>query len=259
MKDKDLVLHGKVENGTIRHGDKLVIAPHGGLGQVMGLMDGKGNPVMFATPGENVQIKINVADDDQVQRGFVINHRDSMMPVTDVFEAEVDILELLEYKPIISKGYTCIMHIHTFNDEVIIKDIIKSIEKTDKGEEIVKQKPQFAKSQMRIICRMTPKSPISLEKFESISQMGRFTLRDEGKTICIGRVLRYKPYTKGAAGAAQVKNTSATKGANASFVTKDESAQKPDMVYDMETGEMKEKKPEQKLDQIAEGDEDQDE
>jgi hypothetical protein len=26
--------------------------------------------------------------------------------------------------------------------------------------------------------------------------MGRFTLRDEGKTICIGKVLKYKPYTK---------------------------------------------------------------
>lgn len=44
---------------------------------------------MYATPGENVQIKINVSDDDQIQRGFVINHRDQMMPVTEVFEAEV--------------------------------------------------------------------------------------------------------------------------------------------------------------------------
>jgi hypothetical protein len=26
--------------------------------------------------------------------------------------------------------------------------------------------------------------------------MGRFTLRDEGKTICVGKVLKYKPYTK---------------------------------------------------------------
>ena len=26
--------------------------------------------------------------------------------------------------------------------------------------------------------------------------MSRFTFRDEGKTICIGKVLKYKPYTK---------------------------------------------------------------
>ena len=24
--------------------------------------------------------------------------------------------------------------------------------------------------------------------------MGRFTLRDEGKTICVGKVMKYKPY-----------------------------------------------------------------
>jgi len=60
------------------------------------------------------------------------------MPVTDIFEAEVDILELLEYKPILSKGYTCIMHMHTFNDEIVVKDIISSTETNDKGEKTVK-------------------------------------------------------------------------------------------------------------------------
>jgi len=32
--------------------------------------------------------------------------------------------------------------------------------------------------------------------------MGRFTLRDEGKTICVGKVLKYKPYAKTASAAA---------------------------------------------------------
>lgn len=118
------------------------------------------------------------------------------MPVTEIFEAEVDILELLEYKPILSKGYTCIMHIHTFNDEVVIKDIISCTETSDKGEKTVKQKPQFARSFNKIICRICPKNPIAIEKFDNIQQMGRFTLRDEGKTICVGKVLKYKPYTK---------------------------------------------------------------
>ena len=67
-----------------------------------------------------MQIKINVADEEQVVRGNVFCHRDSMMPVTQMFIAEIDVLQLLEYKPIISKGYTCIMHIHTYNDEVVI-------------------------------------------------------------------------------------------------------------------------------------------
>jgi peptide chain release factor subunit 3 len=57
-----------------------------------------------------------------------------MMPVTEVFEAEMDVLDLLDYKPILTKGYTCMMHIHTFNDEVVIKELIKSIDKNEKGD-----------------------------------------------------------------------------------------------------------------------------
>jgi len=112
-KEKDLTAFGKVENGTIRLGDKLAIMPSGVPAQVMSLKDAKGRSVKYAAPGENVSVDLNVADESQVERGFVLCQRDSMMPVTDVFEAELDILDLLDYKPIISKGYNCMMHIHT--------------------------------------------------------------------------------------------------------------------------------------------------
>jgi len=35
--------------------------------------------------------------------------------------------------------------------------------------------------------------PIALEKHEFLEQMGRFALRDEDKTIAVGKVLKYKP------------------------------------------------------------------
>ena len=54
MKEKDVIAHGKVENGTISLGDKLAIMPSGAPAQVLGLLDGKGNSVKYAAPGENV-------------------------------------------------------------------------------------------------------------------------------------------------------------------------------------------------------------
>ena len=91
-----------------------------------------------------------------------------MMPVTEIFEAEMDVLDLLDYKPIMSKGYNCIMHIHTYNDEVTIKDIVRSEEIDEKNEVVVKHKPQFTRSQTKIICRIVPRTPMALEKFETI-------------------------------------------------------------------------------------------
>ena len=85
--------------------------------------------------------------------------------------------------------------------------------------------------------------------------MGRFTLRDEGRTICVGKVLKYKPYDKkiafsaatAAAGAASQAVTTATKTSGAP----------EELVFNMDTGETRTKQPD--LEQIAEGDEDGDE
>jgi hypothetical protein len=175
------------------------------------------------------------------------------MPVTEIFEAEIDVLDLLEYKPIISRGYNCVMHIHTWADEITIKDIVKSIEVDKQGKEVVKDKPQFAKGQTKIICRIAPRTQVSLEKFETINQLGRFTLRDEGKTIAVGKVLKYKPSAKAAATikAAQTQKAGVEQVTNQmGQVTV---AAKEDMVYDMETGEMRPAK--KQMDVIAEGDE----
>ena len=35
--------------------------------------------------------------------------------------------------------------------------------------------------------------------------MGRFTLRDEGKTICVGKVIKYKPFVNGVVGQAKTE------------------------------------------------------
>ena len=82
-----------------------------------------------------------MGDDEHIQRGYVLCARESPMPVTEIFEAEVQVLELAEYKPILTKGYTCMMHIHTYHDEVIIKDIVKSWDKNDRGEVSERNKP----------------------------------------------------------------------------------------------------------------------
>jgi len=163
-----------------------------------------------------------------------------MMPVTQMFIAEIDVLQLLEYKPIISKGYTCMMHIHTFSDEIVIQEIDETTTKQTKGEDVVKKRPAFATSGQKMICRIAPKNPLCLEKFETMAQLGRFTLRDEGQTICVGKVLKYKPYQKGVVGATGFVAARAGAPARSTddAVTVDSSGAE-ELVYDMETGELR--------------------
>jgi peptide chain release factor subunit 3 len=53
-----------------------------------------------------------------------------------------------------------------------------------------KKKAKFAKSGAICVVRVAVEKSICIEPFDAVPQLGRFTLRDEGKTIAIGKVLR---------------------------------------------------------------------
>ena len=86
--------------------------------------------------------------------------------------------------------------------------------------------------------------------------MGRFTLRDEGKTICIGRVLKYKPYYAVAGAASTPAAKAAAQEKKNQFPVTITNSNAKEEVFDMETGESKPAA--EKLTGIAEGDEDED-
>ena len=46
---------------------------------------------------------------------------------------------------------------------------------------------------MKIVALIETTAPICLEKFSDYPQLGRFTLRDEGRTVAIGRVTKLRP------------------------------------------------------------------
>ena len=87
-------------------GDKITLAPGDVPCQIGNVYNSKEEAVRYAKPGENVKLRLlGINDENMVNKGDVLCNRDNMMPVTDLFEAEVQILELLDYKPILSKGY----------------------------------------------------------------------------------------------------------------------------------------------------------
>ena len=55
------------------------------------------------------------------------------------------------------------------------------------------KKKKVAASGQTIRCRIEGRIPMALEKHETIERLGTFILRDAGKTIGLGKVLKYKP------------------------------------------------------------------
>lgn len=49
---------------------------------------------------------------------------------------------------------------------------------------------RYVKSNSVVICRFTLSKAVCMETFDTLPQLGRFSLRDEGKTIAIGKVTK---------------------------------------------------------------------
>lgn len=257
MKDANqIIAHGKIESGTLTVGDRIQLAPYGHPCQVGGILDAQNQVVRLAKPGENVQVRLlHIDDESLLNRGNVICARDAPMPVSQLMEVDLQVLDLLEYKPIMSKGYSCMMHMHTFADECYIKDLIYTEEKDPaSGSMIKKEMPKFIKSQTVARVRLATNVPVPLEKFETIPQLGRFTLRDEGKTIAVGTILRYKPHATEAQKAVAKAVASATKQLEETKIAEGGDKNK-ELVFNMETGTTSEKVV---LAGIEEGEEDDD-
>ena len=85
---------------------------------------------------------------------------------------------ILDYKSIICPGKQFVLHLQAIIEEVTLKNIVCKIDKKT-GEKT--PKIRFIKQDDLAIVRFTSEDVICMETFKDHPQLGRFTLRDEGK------------------------------------------------------------------------------
>ena len=186
-KDMGTIIEGKVEQGTITVGDKLCVMPNAVPVEVMSLWLDQ-DEVSYLVGGENARVKLKDISDEDIQPGYVLCPRGpSACKAVRKFEAQLAIVELLEHKSIFSAGYTAVLHVHACAEECAILKLTSSIDKKTGARS--KKAPMFVKSGAVITCVLELEQGVCIEPFESSPQLGRFTLRDEGKTIGIGKCL----------------------------------------------------------------------
>eukprot|EP00595_Chromulina_sp_UTEXLB2642_P002707 CAMPEP_0196765464 /NCGR_PEP_ID=MMETSP1095-20130614/9015_1 /TAXON_ID=96789 ORGANISM="Chromulina nebulosa, Strain UTEXLB2642" /NCGR_SAMPLE_ID=MMETSP1095 /ASSEMBLY_ACC=CAM_ASM_000446 /LENGTH=611 /DNA_ID=CAMNT_0042123525 /DNA_START=16 /DNA_END=1848 /DNA_ORIENTATION=+ len=181
--ERGTVVLGKVESGTLKMDEEIVIAPTRKKAKVDAIYI-KDTKVRSAKPGENVLIKFSTINVEDIQKGFVLCTPTSLCPAVKEIEVHLALIDLLEHRPIFSPGYEAVMHIHTVEIEVTCTALLYII---DKGRQI--RRP-FGRQGQQCVARL--KLPLStcLEPFDKMPALGRITLRDEGTTIAIGKVVR---------------------------------------------------------------------
>ncbi|KAK1922632.1 putative translation elongation factor [Papiliotrema laurentii] len=179
---------GKVESGRVKKGDKLVIMPNKSQVEVAAIFTEQADEMEQAFCGDNIRMRLRGVSDEEVQPGMVITSTVAPVKVATRFRADFSVIDA---KNIITNGYQAVLHAHTVSEEVTLVSLLNYYDKKTKRKS--KKPPQFAKQGMLVSCLFETAAPICIERFQDYKMLGRFTLRDEGKTVGIGKITKLIP------------------------------------------------------------------
>jgi len=178
---------GRVETGVMKVGDRIVFMPAGKIGEVRSI-ETHHTKMEKAEPGDNIGFNVRGVNKADVKRGDVVGHTDVPPTVADEFTARVVVIW---HPTAIPVGYTPVIHIHTASVACRISEISSKLDPRS-GKEVEKN-PQFIKQGDVAIVKFKPIKPLVVEKYSDFPALGRFAIRDMGKTVGVGVVTDVKP------------------------------------------------------------------
>eukprot|EP01029_Cantina_marsupialis_P029162 TRINITY_DN779891_c0_g1_i1.p1 TRINITY_DN779891_c0_g1~~TRINITY_DN779891_c0_g1_i1.p1 ORF type:complete len:560 (+),score=202.62 TRINITY_DN779891_c0_g1_i1:31-1680(+) len=182
-----IIAMGKVEAGAVYVGQKLMVQPVGESCEVTAIEVESGE-VTAAKPGENVTLRLKGITEENVQKGFVLCDPERPCHVATRFDCQIVLLELLEHRSLFTAGYEAVFHIHTAVEDCRLEKILKVMDrKTGKA---AKGRPTYVRSHNVLIGTMELDRSVCVEEYKTMPQLGRFTLRDERRTIAIGKIMK---------------------------------------------------------------------
>ncbi len=178
---------GRVETGVLKVGDRVVFMPPAKVGEVRSI-ETHHVRIEKAEPGDNIGFNVRGISKRDIKRGDVAGHLDHPPTVAEEFTARVFIIW---HPTAITVGYTPVVHVHTAS---VASRIIEIKAKLDpRTGKVLEENPQFLKMGDAAIVRFKPIKPLVIEKYSEFPPLGRFAMRDMGKTIGIGVVIDVKP------------------------------------------------------------------
>ncbi|MCG2888519.1 MAG: translation elongation factor EF-1 subunit alpha [Sulfolobales archaeon] len=178
---------GRVETGVLKVGDKVVFMPVGKVAEVRSI-ETHHMKIDKAEPGDNIGFNVRGVEKKDIKRGDVAGSPNAPPTVADEFTARVVVIW---HPTAISVGYTPVVHVHTASVACRISELVAKLDPKT-GQEAEKN-PQFLKMGEAGIVKFKPIKDLVVEKFNEFPPLGRFAMRDMGKTIGVGIIIDVKP------------------------------------------------------------------
>lgn len=180
-RDLGTMIEGRIESGVLKKDSKLVMMPNRDEVSIAALYGETEDEIPVATCGDQIRARLRGIEEEDILPGFVLCSPKRPVHCVKAFEAQIAILEL---KSILSAGFNCVLHVHSAIEEVTFGALLHKLEKGTNRKS--KKPPPFANKGQKIIARLEVTGgagSVCVERFEDYPQLGRFTLRDQVRTI----------------------------------------------------------------------------
>jgi elongation factor 1-alpha len=181
---------GRVETGILNVGDKLIFQPADVSGECRSI-EMHHEQISQALPGDNIGFNVRGLSAKDIKRGDVAGKVDNPPTVAEEFTGQIIVI----YHPTaIAIGYAPVIHTQTAQIACRFEELIS---KTDpRTGKVVQEHPDFLKQGDGGMVRFKPIRPMVIETFKDFPQLGRFAVRDMGRTVAVGIVREVKPFEK---------------------------------------------------------------
>jgi len=179
-------VYGKVESGSICVQDRLTIYPLKTEVVVQGIQI-EGNPIEKAFPGDNCHLIVTGVDESNVHAGDVVVMEPTELKAVDYFQARIIVLEV---KNLLSNGSRMMMNIGVAEREVSIHKILAKLDPKSAEPKAIEKEPTHVKGRESFMARIELSTPMVVEDHKKFDKLGRFMLREEGRTIALGVITK---------------------------------------------------------------------
>ena len=185
IKGTGVVPVGRVESGVLKKGDKIIIVPTGFTGEIRSI-EMHHEEIPQAIPGDNIGFSIRGIEIEDVGRGDCLGHPDNVPTVITPNGSWTGQIIVIWHPTALAQGYTPVVHAHTAQVAAKFTGLLKKLDQ--KTGAVIEDNPKFLKKNEAAIVTLQPIKKLCIEKYEDIPEMGRFAVRDMGRTVAVGIV-----------------------------------------------------------------------
>ncbi len=187
IKGAGVVPVGRVETGMMKVGMQCHIAPTNFIGELRSI-EMHHEAQTSAEPGDNVGFNVRGITMKDIFRGCVVADKDHPCNVVTPKGGLIAQVIVIWHPTALSLGYTPVVHSHTAQIACRFTELQKKLD--PKTGQVAQDNPQFIKKGDAAIVKLVPIKKFPLEKYKDFPEVGRIAVRDMGRTVAVGVVLK---------------------------------------------------------------------